>query len=339
MGPPNVSFSFVRSVLLSAIWPTPYPNTSYAGKTVIVTGSNTGIGLEAARHFVRLGAAKVILGVRNLEKGEAAKRNIETSTLRLDVVEVWQLDLSSFAGMKGFVDKMMGLERLDVAVMNAAVACLGWNESVEGWEQMLQVNVLSTALLSLWVLQKQLESARAHPDFKPRLVVVGSEGHELTTFQERKAENALKVLNNKEYFLDPANEWERYPLSKLLIMYFVRELAKRVPGADTGKPEVIVNTVNPGLCVSELGRDHSFVANLFSTIVGKSAERGGRTLLDAAARGEESHGGYTTFCQLVPPAAVITGEEGQVAQKKMWGEIVEVLEEKYPGLVKFCLGN
>lgn len=39
------------------------------------------------------------------------------------------------------------------------------------------------------------------------------------------------------------------------------------------------------------------------------------------------------------PAAVITGEEGQVAQKKMWGEIVEVLEEKYPGLVKFCLGN
>lgn len=39
------------------------------------------------------------------------------------------------------------------------------------------------------------------------------------------------------------------------------------------------------------------------------------------------------------PAAVITSEEGQVAQKKMWGEIVEVLEEKYPGLVKSCLGN
>jgi hypothetical protein len=39
------------------------------------------------------------------------------------------------------------------------------------------------------------------------------------------------------------------------------------------------------------------------------------------------------------PAAIITSEEGQVAQKKMWGEIVEVLEEKYPGLVKSCLGN
>jgi retinol dehydrogenase-12 len=300
MAPPNVSFSFVCSILLSGIWPTPYPNTSYTGKTVIVTGSNTGIGLEAARHFVRLGAAKVILGVRNLEKGEAAKRNIETSTLRLDVVEVWQLDLSSFAGTKDFIDKMMSLERLDVAVMNAAMAGLGWKESVDGWEEVLQVNVLSTALLCLWVLHKQLESARLHPEFKPRLVLVGSEGHELTTFQERKTENVLKVLNNKEYLLDPANEWERYPLSKLLIMYFVRELANRVPGADIGKPEVVVNMVNPGMCESELGRNQSFAANLFVTIVGKSAERGGRTLLDAAARGQESHGGYTTSCKLVP---------------------------------------
>lgn len=55
-----------------------------------------GLGLEAARHFTRLNAERVILGVRNLEKGEAAKNSIEESTNRKGAVEVWQLDLTSY---------------------------------------------------------------------------------------------------------------------------------------------------------------------------------------------------------------------------------------------------
>ena len=59
----------------------------------MVTGSNVGLGLEAARWFVKLDAAKVILAVRTIEKGEEAKRSIEASTKRKGVVEVWPLDL------------------------------------------------------------------------------------------------------------------------------------------------------------------------------------------------------------------------------------------------------
>ncbi|CZT49493.1 related to enoyl-CoA hydratase/isomerase [Rhynchosporium secalis] len=58
----------------------PYPTTDFTGETIIVTGSNTGLGQEAAQHFVALGAAKVILACRSIEKGESAKSKIEKVT-------------------------------------------------------------------------------------------------------------------------------------------------------------------------------------------------------------------------------------------------------------------
>lgn len=67
----------------------PYPTKGFKGQTVIITGSNTGLGLEAARHIVDLGAEKVILAVRDVEKGKDAKRSIEKSTGRENAVEVW----------------------------------------------------------------------------------------------------------------------------------------------------------------------------------------------------------------------------------------------------------
>jgi NAD(P)-dependent dehydrogenase (short-subunit alcohol dehydrogenase family) len=74
----------------------PRPTRSFAGESIIVTGSNVGLGHEAARHFVRLGAAKVILAVRNQQAGEEAKRSIELSTKSSGICEVWQLDLASY---------------------------------------------------------------------------------------------------------------------------------------------------------------------------------------------------------------------------------------------------
>ena len=58
----------------------PKPTGNCASKTVIVTGSNIGLGIEAARHFTRLDASKVILAVRTLGKGKDAKANIEKTT-------------------------------------------------------------------------------------------------------------------------------------------------------------------------------------------------------------------------------------------------------------------
>lgn len=100
----------------------PYPTASFSGQTVIVTGSNTGLGREAANHIVRLNADKVILAVRDVSKGEIAKQYIEQSTGKKNVVDVWALDLSSYASIKTFVKRAEMLPRLDAVLENAGIS-------------------------------------------------------------------------------------------------------------------------------------------------------------------------------------------------------------------------
>lgn len=174
----------------------PYPTGDHSGQTVIVTGSNTGLGLEAARHFTRLNAAKVILAVRNLEKGDKAKQSIEQTTGRQSVVEVWQLDLSSYESTKAFAKRAEGLERLDIVLENAGVARDKYSV-LEDNESTITINVVSTFLLGLMLLPKLRESGKAY-NTTPHLSVVTSELHGWTKFRERNASDIFKTLNDKE---------------------------------------------------------------------------------------------------------------------------------------------
>lgn len=108
------------------------PENYFASQTVIITGGNTGLGLETARYIVSLGTAKVILGERTISKGEAAKADIEATTKRYGVVEVWPIDLESFASVKAFASRATCLERLDAAIMNAGLASAQWNLTSDG---------------------------------------------------------------------------------------------------------------------------------------------------------------------------------------------------------------
>jgi retinol dehydrogenase-12 len=141
-----------------------------------VTGANTGLGLEAARHFVRLNAFKVILGCRSVEKGEVAQKDIEESTKRTGVVEVWQLDLSSYESVKQFCSRANKLERLDVVTENAGLATPHYQE-VEGMESTITVNVISTFLIALLLLPK-LRADAIRFNILPRLTIVASDAHE-----------------------------------------------------------------------------------------------------------------------------------------------------------------
>ena len=155
--------------------PLPYPTTSFSGQTIIVTGSNIGLGLEAARHVARLGAAKIILAVRSIAKGEVAVKSIHDSIGKKGVCEVWQLDMGNWDSIKEFVKKAEGLQRLDVVMENAGIAVFDYAQ-MEGMESTIAVNVVGTFLLTLMLLPI-LRRMGAKYGIVPKLVITTSEVH------------------------------------------------------------------------------------------------------------------------------------------------------------------
>jgi NAD(P)-dependent dehydrogenase (short-subunit alcohol dehydrogenase family) len=112
--------SFLPTFIKSQFFEHPeVPTADCSGKTIIVTGANVGLGKEAARHFVRLNATKVILACRTVSKGEAARADIEATTQRFGVVEVWPLDLEDYDSIRRLVNRAESLDRLDVVLENA----------------------------------------------------------------------------------------------------------------------------------------------------------------------------------------------------------------------------
>jgi len=175
----------------------PYPKSDFSGQTIIVTGSNTGLGLEAARHLVRLGASKVILAVRTKAKGEAAAADILASTRAAkNVIDVWELDLSSYDSIKAFGKRVQQLERLDALIQNAGVLSLEY-KITNGEEAHLAVNVIGAVLLGLLVLPKLRESA-AKFNTRTRLSFVGSDAMYMAKGKGLNTENLFDRLRRKE---------------------------------------------------------------------------------------------------------------------------------------------
>lgn len=314
--------------LYSQLFVTPKPLTaSFAGQTVIVTGSNVGLGKEAARHFARLDAAKVILAVRNTKAGEEARADILRTTKRdPSVIEVWHLDLSSYASVKAFAKRADAeLDRVDVLLENAAVILLKYS-TTEDHDTMITVNVISTFLLALLMIPKLKESARKFGT-KPRLTFVTSEVHSWTKFPEGKADDIFDALDASGKSGEGLAE--RYSTTKLLEVLGVRALAPKLEG--TG---VVVNHVNPGLCHSELARDAGWGLWALKLVLARSTEVGSRTLVAGAAAGEESHGKYMTDGCIADEAvsAFVKSEEGRMTQEKVWVQLKAILEKAAPGV-------
>lgn len=271
------------------------PENSFASQTVIVTGGNTGLGLETVRHIVSVGASKVILGVRTISEGEAAKVDIEETTKRHGVVEVWPLDLESFDIVKTFTSRAAGLERLDAAIVGAGLASAQWNITSDGWEKTLQVKVLST-LLCLLLMPILVQTRKSHPETRPHLVVLGSDIHLDAKFKERDARNILEVLNNKERWEESSKKEpvERYAVTKLFDLYIANELAHLTPSV-LGEPAVVVDVVTPSFCKSELlSREAGapFILVVLQALTARTVADGSKTIVHAAVCGPEAHRKY-----------------------------------------------
>ncbi len=174
----------------------PIPTHDFTDQTIIVTGANSGLGFEAARHFVRLNAAKVIMAVRSRAKGEAAKADIESSTGRKGVVDVYELDLACYESVKRFAEQISMLPRVDAVVQNAGILMQEY-EVVEDNESSITVNVVSTILLAILLLPVLRRSAENFGTL-PKMSVVSSGSHVFVQFPESAAARILETLNDKK---------------------------------------------------------------------------------------------------------------------------------------------
>lgn len=169
-------FLLVIKNLASQYIPLPYPTNSFAGQTIIVTGANIGLGRESSRHFVRLGASKVILAVRSLSKGQEAAADIERTTGRKGVCEVWEIDMGDWESVKSFVERVEGLERVDAVCENAGLAGFKLKPHPSGYDAMTAVNVVGTFLLALNLLPVLRRSGGRY-NMVPRLEITTSGVH------------------------------------------------------------------------------------------------------------------------------------------------------------------
>lgn len=216
--------------LTTQFLPLPLPQTPFTGQTVLVTGANTGLGKEAARHFVRLGAARVILACRDVDKGRAAQADIEPNQQSgSSVTTVWQVDLCSFASVLALCERAAReLDRLDVVVASAGLAMGTFLEADDGWETTVAVNVVSAFLMALGLLPV-LRRTAARFNVEPRLTVVSSDAHLFARFKERHEARILDAFKDKQKM----NE-DRYntSVSSSTPKFFYRKKNKTDPSVD-----------------------------------------------------------------------------------------------------------
>ncbi|KAF4204103.1 hypothetical protein CNMCM8927_007920 [Aspergillus lentulus] len=304
---------------------------SFAGKTVVLTGATSGLGFEAAIKLLNLGVDSLVIGSRNLERGEATKADLELRTNRPGVIHVWELDMSSFQSVKNFAARVNAeIERLDIVLLNAGLWNRSYTASPDGWEETLQVNTLSTSLLAILLLPKLRSSSS--PGRPSHLSVVSSKLFTRVKVDGLRAEGSLlEDLNDPQRFIGP----QQYRISKLLMEFVLKTVALHAR-EENGSVPVIINTVSPGFCASSLGRQYDrfyerWMMWLVYKLFARTAEQGSRSLVSATYQGVESHGKcWSNDGYVDESAALTTGEEGKQFQAKAFEEIFQVLRHSAP---------
>jgi NAD(P)-dependent dehydrogenase (short-subunit alcohol dehydrogenase family) len=248
--------ALLSSTTLSAMTPkwTTDDMTRQDGRTFIVTGANSGIGLIAARELARAGA-RVVLAVRDPARGEQAASSIEGET------EVRALDLADLDSIRAFADAWDG--EIDVLINNAGVMATPQRRTSDGFELQIGTNHLGHFTLTNLLL----------PHITDRVVTVSSGAHRFGSIR----------LDDLNWEHGRYNRWRAYGQSKLANLLFTLELQRRL--AESGS-DVRAVAAHPGYARTKLQHHTESVLHrgvlAFTDLVAQSDEMGALPTLYAA---------------------------------------------------------
>src|SRR3954449_6851826 len=198
------------------------------GRRAVVTGANSGLGLQIALELARHGAA-VTLAVRNAEKGDAAARTIRQEASGADV-EIKALDLADLESIREFAAGQA--DPLHILVNNAGVMALPRRTTKDGFEMQLGTNHLGHFALTGLLLSRLLEAPT------PRVVTMSSGAHAYGRIR-------FGNLQGERHY----QRWLAYGQSKLANLLFAFELARRAASADLDLTSV---AAHPGYAATNL---------------------------------------------------------------------------------------
>jgi NAD(P)-dependent dehydrogenase (short-subunit alcohol dehydrogenase family) len=291
-----------------------------SGRTAIVTGSNTGLGWETARVLAARGAT-VVLAVRNVDKGEAAKARIQQITPNAEV-SVQELDLGSLQSVRAAAEAIKAAHpRIDLLINNGGVMYPPKQTTADGFELQFGTNHLGHFALTGLLLDNLLGVQGS------RVVVVASIAHNIQAgihFEDLQWERSY-------------NRVAAYGQSKLANLMFAYELQRRLAAAEA--PTIAV-AAHPGISNTELMRHipgsslpgFSQLAGLVTNSPAKGALATLRAATDADVRGGQYYG-PAGFRELVGHPVLVNSNRlshDVETQKRLWAVSEELTGVTFP---------
>jgi NAD(P)-dependent dehydrogenase (short-subunit alcohol dehydrogenase family) len=220
------------------------------GRTAIVTGANTGVGLATARALAGAGA-RVVFAVRSLEKGRAAAAQTPGET------EVRALDLADLDSVRAFAAGWSG--PIDLLINNAGVSVPELRRTADGFELQFATNHLGPFALTNLLL----------PHVTGRVVTVSSQA-------ERMGRIDVDDPHDERH---PYKQTAAYNRSKLANLLFTAELQRRLTDAGS---KVLAEAAHPGFVATEIYKGSGAAAKLLVRLLAQSPEQGALPILYAA---------------------------------------------------------
>lgn len=330
--------------ILKAKWfPPAERKEPFTGQVVLITGANTGIGLEAAKKIAALKADKLIITTRSAEKGESARKAITEWLVKNGASQATQivsltLDMGSSEGVKAFMKQLhANTDRLNSAILNAGMQQPQYRRTLEGFEETLAVNTVYTTFLATLLLPILTSTAKS-TDIQTHLTIISSRNATMPISMPTKpavisSSAPLKVMSEPEEFPPGGmGGFAQYGRSKLMLEYAIRRMIHLSTLYSNNKePLVVINSVCPGVTKSDLGRSYDhWTFRLLSAIIfllfAKPAAAGANSYLTALSQGADSMGQLWADDALTPEWTTLQSADGQKLGDNVWNEMKTLME-------------